>query len=73
MAIRIHQPGRLQTFKPQTVPIPSTSTGGNYTINTAPRSAATSRNAARTANANSLPLTVQRQGFTHPLKPQGYK
>lgn len=64
--MRVNKPGRLNA-RPQTVAVPTGATGGQITHN-----ARTRPLSAKSVNASTLPLTVQRQTFTHPLKRNKY-
>lgn len=67
--MRIHQPGRVQSKVPATVATPHSSTGGQLTHVGISKPLAP----GRILNSSQNPLTVQRQGFAHPLKQQRYK
>jgi hypothetical protein len=67
MAIRINKPGRLNA-KPQTVAVPARNTGSGIP---------TKRGGLPTVplqqvGASTLPLTTQRQTYTHPIRGQRY-
>ena len=61
------KPGKL-TSGTGTVAVPSTNTGGQLTHNNRVRPLGN----VRSNNASNLPLTVQRQTHTHPLKRQKF-
>jgi hypothetical protein len=60
--VRPSTPGRLTAIR-QTVAVPTTNTGGQLTHNNRVKPLS-----ARSVNASSLPLTVQRQTPSQPLK-----
>ena len=67
MPIRVTQPGRTNAIR-QTVAVPTSNTGAQITHNNPVIPLVRTRQ----TNAANLPLTTQRQGFTQPIKAQGF-
>jgi hypothetical protein len=67
--MRVSKPGRIQSKVGSTTSVPVTGTGGNQTRG---QTRSLTYEAVNPVGPSRLPLTVQRQGFIHPVKSQRY-
>jgi hypothetical protein len=67
--MRVSKPGRIQSRVGSTTAVPVSGTGGSQTRG---QTRPLNKDAVNPVGPSTLPLTVQRQGFIHPVKSQRY-